>query len=224
MHSVKLGIYDLDQCFFDTPKAHPIFAERFLRVLDMFELDEAVRTKAATMLQSGWVMSAVRECNLPQGVAQALVSAYRLFELPLMDYSYGDLHHIQTLPHEKVLVTTGFPELQHHKVDRLGVRQLFSAIHIDTVSETGEHRGKEDIFRDIMEARNLKPHQIMVVGDNPKAELGAGSRLGMWTVQTLRPKVEHWDGAHAHITSFAELKPLIAALDAMFRARSCSKT
>ena len=45
------------------------------------------------------------------------------------------------------------------------------------------------------------------------AELGAGRRLGMTTVQTLRPGVEKWHGADHHITSFAELPGIIAACE-----------
>jgi len=60
-----------------------------------------------------------------------------------------------------------------------------------------------------MESRGLHPLQIAVVGDNPKTELGAGKRLGMVTIQTLRPMVERWDGADHHIESFAELPRVI---------------
>jgi putative hydrolase of the HAD superfamily len=49
----------------------------------------------------------------------------------------------------------------------------------------------------------------MVVGDNPDSEIVAGNRLGMKTVQVLRPGVPRGDNATAHINSLNELGELL---------------
>ncbi|MBI4133111.1 HAD hydrolase-like protein, partial [Candidatus Uhrbacteria bacterium] len=103
--------------------------------------------------------------------------------MPGFDYTYGDMHHVAALTQEKILVTAGDLELQQNKVARAGIALYFSEIRFDTIGD------KETIFKDIIRARGLDPRRIMVIGDNPNAELGAGKRLGMVTVQTLRPTV-----------------------------------
>ena len=143
-------------------------------------------------------------------------SAFSKGDVPDFDYTYGDMHHVVALTQEKILVTAGDTELQQQKIARSGIAQHFSEIHIDGFGD------KESIFRNIMHRRVLGAHRIMVVGDNPNAELGAGKRLGMVTVQTLRPAVVRWDEADFHIASFAELDQIISAFAAMSRRRGCT--
>lgn len=142
--------------------------------------------------------------------------AYNKGEVSGFDYTYGDMHHVTSLSYEKILVTAGDTEVQQKKIARVGFAQHFSEIHIDI---TGD---KEPIFKDIMARRGLESRRIMVVGDNPSTELGAGKRLGMVTVQTLRPTVVRWAEAEFHIMSFTELEPILMAFAAMSRRRGCS--
>ena len=53
---------------------------------------------------------------------------------------------------------------------------------------------------------------MLVVGDNPRSELGAAKEVGIKTVQTLRPNIIRWDEADAHIISLYELKELLKTL------------
>jgi putative hydrolase of the HAD superfamily len=48
-----------------------------------------------------------------------------------------------------------------------------------------------------------------VVGDNPEAEIAAGNRLGIQTVQTLRAGVPRADNATFYIHTLAELPELL---------------
>ncbi|MBI4068366.1 HAD hydrolase-like protein [Candidatus Kaiserbacteria bacterium] len=141
---------------------------------------------------------------------------YSTGDVPGFDYTYGDMHHVASLTQEKILVTAGDTEVQQQKIARVGIAHHFAEVHIDTIGD------KESIFKSIMSRRMLQPHRIMVVGDNPNAELGAGKHLGMVTVQTLRPTVVRWAEADFHVTSFAELDSIISAFDAMSRRRGCT--
>ena len=142
--------------------------------------------------------------------------AYSKGDVIGFDYTYGDMHHIERLTQEKILVTAGDMEIQQQKIARAGIAGHFSEVIIDTVGN------KEPIFRDIMTRRVLPSRSIMVVGDNPDTELGAGKRLGMVTVQTLRPTVERSLDAEFHIRSFAELEWILSAFAAMSRRRGCT--
>ncbi|MFQ3616473.1 MAG: HAD hydrolase-like protein [Cyanobacteriota bacterium] len=61
----------------------------------------------------------------------------------------------------------------------------------------------------ILNAHCLSPAEVLVVGDNPDSELAAGNRLGICTVQTLRPGVEKSKLATHHIHTLGELKALV---------------
>ena len=69
--------------------------------------------------------------------------------------------------------------------------------------------GKEAIFRRILREYALQPRDALVIGDNPDSELAAGARIGIRTVQILRPGVERSGAADHHITGLAELSALL---------------
>jgi FMN phosphatase YigB (HAD superfamily) len=142
-----------------------------------------------SMLAAGWKIFAKMEVTRPMS-------------------GYGDLAFLTEFQQHKLLVTSGFRRLQQSKIDALGLERYFTDIYIDAIDEP-DRFGKEGIFQLILDTHHLKPAEVMVVGDNPASEIEAGSRLGMQTVQTLRPEVERSDSAHHHIHSLGELKELL---------------
>lgn len=222
MHTIKCIIFDLDMCLFNTDTFRPHAIKAVMGVLDMFELPEDVRRKAHELIRKDSPFVVVRECALPAPLARALLDAYGAINIPEGVYTFGDEHHIETLSMEKILVTAGFEHVQHAKIARAGLKSMFTEIHVDALDYEGKHAGKEPIFRKIMEARGLAPRQVMIVGDNPRAELGAGKRLGMVTVQTLRPGVMRWSEAEHHVMLLSELPPIVSGLAAMSRRRMCT--
>ncbi|MHC1767376.1 MAG: HAD family hydrolase [Verrucomicrobiia bacterium] len=125
---------------------------------------------------------------------------------------YGDLAVLAELPTMRFLVTSGFRRLQESKVRALGIAPLFTAIHIDAIDQPG-YRGKQKIFEDILQNYRLLSGQVLIVGDNHDSEIAAGARLGIRTVQTLRPGVPRSPAATHHIQTLHELKPLLASRD-----------
>jgi FMN phosphatase YigB (HAD superfamily) len=121
---------------------------------------------------------------------------------------YGDLTVLRELPFDLYLVTSGFRGLQESKVRALQIGDLFSGIEIDAIDEA-DRKGKQGIFESILESRQLRPEQVIVVGDNPDSEIEAGNRLGMRTVQILRPGVPRADNATYYVQTFDELKMLL---------------
>lgn len=212
MQDIRLMIFDLDMCIFDTETQRPTVISAITQVLDMFEMPHERRIAALTDLRAhaSPVDIALTQGFSPQ-VRKAVIERYRMIEMSPHARTFGDEHHIAQCAIERVLVTAGLPEVQNRKIDHVGIRHLFSEIYVDAIADDGTHLGKEAIFQGIMEARHLEPRQIVVLGDNPKTELGAGKNLGMYTVQTLRPGVVRWAKADFHITSFAELHALVGA-------------
>jgi FMN phosphatase YigB (HAD superfamily) len=71
------------------------------------------------------------------------------------------------------------------------------------------------MFESILDARKLRPEEVVEVSDNPDSEIEAGSRLGMKTVQILRPGVPRADNATYHIQTFHELKTLLQEINCL---------
>jgi FMN phosphatase YigB (HAD superfamily) len=125
---------------------------------------------------------------------------------------YGDLAVLRELPFELYLVTSGFRGLQESKVKALQIADLFRGIEIDAIDED-DRKGKQGVFASILERKELKPEEVIVVGDNPDSEIEAGNRLGIRTVQILRPGVLRANNATFYIETFHELKTLLEKLD-----------
>lgn len=121
---------------------------------------------------------------------------------------YGDLDALMDLNEQRFLVTLGFRRLQESKIRALGISHLFSGIYINAIDELG-HRGKQAIFEDILGTYGYSPAEVMIVGDNADSEIAAGIRLGIATVQTLRPGVPFAPTATHHIRTLHELKALL---------------
>ena len=125
-------------------------------------------------------------------------------------FGYGDLAVLKDLPVQRFLVTSGFRRLQESKVRALGFADWFAAIYIDALDEP-HRRGKHGFFQDmdVRSAQRLRPDEVLVVGDNPDSEIEAGNRLGMKTIQMLRPGVPPSDRASRQIRGLLELKELL---------------
>ncbi len=121
---------------------------------------------------------------------------------------YGDLDVLKELPVQRFLVTSGFHRLQESKIRALRIARFFAAIHVDAIDQPG-YRGKQAIFEDILHNYQLQPEQVLIVGDNHDSEIAIGGRLGIRTVQTLRPGVPRSPAATHHIQTLHELKLLL---------------
>ena len=118
---------------------------------------------------------------------------------------YDDLVVLRELPVELYLVTSGFRRLQESKIKALDFEHLFTGVHVDAIDEAGR-KGKQGIFESILDDKQFKPEEVIVVGDNPDSEIEAGNKLGMKTVQILRPGVPRGSNATHYVNTLAELK------------------
>jgi HAD superfamily hydrolase (TIGR01549 family) len=123
-------------------------------------------------------------------------------------HGYPDLVILAGLPVQMFLVTSDFRRLQESKVKALGIADLFAEIHIDAIDEP-DRKGKRRLFETILERRGFNPEEVLVVGDNADSEIEAGNRLGITTVQVLRPGVPRTSKATHHIHGLVELGPLL---------------
>jgi FMN phosphatase YigB (HAD superfamily) len=186
---IKAIIFDLDNCLAAANEVgEHLFEPAF----------EAIRNANSGTLTAEELAEAFKECWRDPldfvaekfGFSQEmLIAGWKVFSQTVVEtpmIGYGDLAILRELPFDLYLVTSGFRRLQESKVKALEIRPLFRGIEIDALDEA-ERKGKQGIFEAILEERKLKPKEVVIAGDNPDSEIEAGNRLGMKTVQILRP-------------------------------------
>lgn len=212
---IKAVIFDLDNCLAAADEAgrgllEPAFAA--MRAANDGTVPEAAVAEGfEDMWRHGldWV---VRAHGFTTAMRDAGWRAMARIEVTEPLSGYGDLGWLEEMELPRFLVTTGFRRLQESKVRALGLAPLFTDIIVDALDDPGR-RGKEAIFAEIVGRLGAQPAELLVVGDNDESELAAGARLGMPTVQTLRPGVPRSERAMFHIRSLEELPGVIKVLE-----------
>jgi putative hydrolase of the HAD superfamily len=100
-------------------------------------------------------------------------------------------------------LTSGYRRFQQAKIEALGISPLFDEIHIDAVDESC--LGKAAIISDLLLSRSWNRKDLLIVGDSATNEIDAGLRLGISTIQILRPGVIATNLADRQIHSLVEL-------------------
>lgn len=206
---IKAIIFDLDMCILDT---HSLTGDFFQPVLDALygsRLTDDLKKKIHDQLWTSSVDDTIKIFDIPLDIGESMREAYRHVDVPDGIYTYGDEAVIRGLAVKKFLVTSGYQKFQSSKIAKLGIADLFDEVIIDASDWPEQRKGKNKILQEIMAAGGWSPAEVMVVGDNPLSELGAGKSLGMVTVQTLRPAVTKWPEADYHVTSLHELSAII---------------
>ena len=208
---IKAIIFDLDNCIFDTSSMGGGAIGAVRDALATSDLSEEVKEQINIALKTDPLEDVLKRFGVPEPTGEAMREAYRNTvlgpERPAK--TYGDEDAIKELPVIKILVTSGYKKFQTSKIERLNISHLFDEVIIDFLDDPEQRKGKTKIFKEILKTRGLQKEEVLVVGDNPRSELGAAKELGIKTVQTVRPDVVRWDGADAHISSLHELKDLL---------------
>lgn len=114
------------------------------------------------------------------------------------------------------LITDGFLPAQRLKVQALGIEKYFECIIY--TEELGREFWKPSSagFEKLMERLNVKPETVVYVADNAKKDFIAPNKLGILSIQVIRPGRIHTElsdlpGAAARyvIHRLSELSPLL---------------
>jgi putative hydrolase of the HAD superfamily len=93
--------------------------------------------------------------------------------------TYDDYRIMQQVKAQKFLVTMGFTKMQQNKLDLLSLREDFQdAIVVDPELTD---KTKLHAFKDIISKYDLKPEEVLIIGDDADSEIKAGNDLGMPT-------------------------------------------
>ncbi len=203
----KALIFDLDNCLAPANEiGEELFAPAFdaIRRANRGTLSESSLQEAFADIWRHPLDWVAAHHGFSQEMTDAGWQVFAVTEIEQPMHGYDDLHVLSDLPAERFLVTSGFRRLQESKIRALNFRTWFVAAFVDAIDEPNR-KGKEGIFREILETYQLAPADVFVVGDNPDSEIEAGNRLGLTTVQILRPGVPRADNATLYIHSLIEL-------------------
>lgn len=205
---IKAIIFDLDSCLAAANEAGDhLYAPAFaaIRAANDGSVSESTLSAAFDECWRCAFDAVAAKHGFTGAMFTAGWNAFASLEITGSMRGYDDLALVKELPVTRFLVTSGFRRLQESKVRALGFADWFAAIHIDAIDEPCR-KGKLGIFEGISAACRVRPEEVLVVGDNPESEIEAGNRLGMRTIQILRPGVVWSDRTAAHIRGLDELR------------------
>jgi len=205
---IKALIFDLDSCLAAADEAGENLFTPAFHAIRLANHDAVSEEKLRAAFKDCWRFPfdlVAEKYGFSPAMRAAGFAAFRKIEVRQTLHGYGDLHELAQLPAKLFLVTSGFRHLHESKVKGLGIAHLFTAIHIDAIDE-GKCAGKLPVVESILHEHGYQPDEVLVVGDNPDSEIAAGNRLGMATIQTLRPGVPPSSAATHRIRTLSELK------------------
>ncbi len=208
---IRAIIFDLDKCLAPPEEIGRAFFEPPIDAIRGANNGTLSDEAFETAIRDFWHLSyddiATRHGFSP-AMFRAGWKAYRSLRMPGPLRGYGDLDVLAEFRVPLFLVTTGFRDFQESKVDALGIRERFVEVIVDDID--GHVRlGKFRIFGELLDRNRWQPESMLVVGDNPESEIAAGNRLGMPTVQILRPGVSRDASARWHVGDLAELSEML---------------
>ncbi len=92
---------------------------------------------------------------------------------------FEDYLPIRDLRIEKFLVTAGYTKMQKSKINLLNLKDDFREIFIPDPLKSD--LSKKDVFEQIMVKYQYEPGEVLVIGDNPEAEIADAKELGIET-------------------------------------------
>lgn len=205
---IKAVIFDLDSCL---AAADEVGGELFAPAF------EAIRSANDGQVPEDRLCAAFADCwrfpfdsvaekyGFSPAMRTAGFAAFSHVAVRQPMHGYGDLAVLADIRVKLFLVTSGFRRLQESKIKALGIGRLFTEVHVDAIGEP-QRNGKLQTFEAILRRHQLAPNEVLVVGDNPDSEIAAGNRLGVTTIQILRPGVSASPAAIHQIRRLTELK------------------
>lgn len=204
-------IFDLDYCLSPGDEVGAKFygpAFEAMRRANHGVLTDAALSKAFAECMRFPFDDVATRFRFSEAMYHAGLRGFAALEVTAPMHGYDDLDELGKLQARRFLVTSGFPRLQRSKLAMLGVAPLFEAVYVDAI---GDHprRGKDAIFAELVAGHGLATRDVWVLGDNADSEIAAGNRLGMITVQILRPGVERSEAARYAVGNLREFGMLL---------------
>ena len=192
LEAVKAVIFDLDDTLYDCSgtlvhsnrlKTAKIVADAIGRSeKEAYELLLILDKKKTS--NSDICEEIARQYSLPGGFLKDIRRTLSDVDISGIKPFKGVIHTLRDLKKRGLalfLVTVGRREEQEKKIDVLGLRGMFDEIIILDTTVTGAET-KKTSFREILGRHDLRPEEVLCVGDRMDRELGVAKELGIFTV------------------------------------------
>ena len=124
----------------------------------------------------------------------------------LFPYSHEALSYLKT-KYSLHIITNGFEELQHQKLDNCGLRKYFTTI--TTSEEAGVKKPETAIFELALKKANAKVAESLMIGDDLEVDVAGAQGIGMDTLYFNPEQVEHNDNPDHEVHSWSEVMKIL---------------
>ena len=154
----------------------------------------------------------MRLCSLTRYLAEDVDDFLTYFPHVCVPFpkTHQTLTHTQATRLKDGLVTNGAVDSQQPKIDGLGIARYF-----DTIIDLGSRRGRQtdaEIFRRATDNLGVSPDRVVMIGDNPEADIRGAKSYGM---KAIWKRDEYWEAPEivdAVIDDLDELPSIIRNL------------
>lgn len=117
------------------------------------------------------------------------------------------LQYLKHKDYQMHIITNGFEEVQHIKLDKSLLRPYF--VHVVTSERAGVKKPERDIFRHAIEIANSSLEDSIMIGDSYGADILGAKEFGMDQVYFCEKR--KWEGGDAtyKISNLEELKSIL---------------
>jgi putative hydrolase of the HAD superfamily len=124
----------------------------------------------------------------------------------LFPYSHEALSYLKTKYHLHI-ITNGFEELQHQKLDNCDLRKYFTTI--TTSEEAGVKKPETRIFKLALLKAGAKIEESLMIGDDLEVDVAGAKGIGMDTLYFNPEQAEHCDNPDHEVHSWNEVVKIL---------------
>ena len=129
------------------------------------------------------------------------------FKTGLVEGTKEVLEELKSRGHKMALLTNGFEEIQHIKVDRSGISDYFEALL--TSDSLGYKKPNPLIFNLAMKRMGVEPSSSVMLGDNLEADIIGAKEVGMGQVFYNPEGVDHKENIQHEVKSLVEILDIV---------------
>ena len=117
------------------------------------------------------------------------------------------LQNLKSAGHELHIITNGFKEIQHSKLEKSGILDFFQVVLCS--EEVGVNKPNPKVFHHALNAANAKTNNSVMIGDDHKVDVMGAEAIGIQGV-LFDPKQKYKDGTHNwHINNLIEIHDIL---------------
>jgi len=124
----------------------------------------------------------------------------------LFPHSHEALSYLKTR-YSLHIITNGFEELQHQKLDVCDLRKYFTTV--TTSEEAGVKKPENRIFELAMKKAGAYPANSLMIGDDLEVDMAGASGIGMGTLFFNPDKQEHQHDLDHEVHSWLEIMQIL---------------